>query len=149
MVLLPYLFSVLACTAFFPALGTASARQIDRKHIQALQQEAVNSFNKNRLAAGPVVGDVRLNAGVKNFTFSNPAASGKCRVARVRVFLGIGWCVNLGLAFYVDGTTIPEVDWDVGPSWAGLLPISGDKNETRKVDAHRSITLHLNAEAPL
>ena len=38
-----------------------------------------------------------------------------------------------GAAFYVDGTTIPEVDWDVGPSWAGLLPISGDKNETRKV----------------
>jgi hypothetical protein len=37
------------------------------------------------------------------------------------------------LAFYVDGTTIPEVDWDVGPSWAGLIPISGDKNETRKV----------------
>ena len=38
------------------------------------------------------------------------------------------------VAFYVDGTTIPEVDWDVGPSWAGLMPISGDENETRKVN---------------
>lgn len=44
-------------------------------------------------------------------------------------------CVaNWGVEFYVDGTTIPEANWDVGPSWAGLLPISGDKNETRKVN---------------
>jgi hypothetical protein len=33
----------------------------------------------------------------------------------------------------VDGTTIPEVNFDVGPSWAGLLPISGAPNETRQV----------------
>jgi hypothetical protein len=35
--------------------------------------------------------------------------------------------------FYVDGTTIPDVDFDVGPSWSGLMPISSNKNETRKV----------------
>lgn len=35
--------------------------------------------------------------------------------------------------FYVDGKTIPQVDFDVGPSWSGLLPISGNANETRKV----------------
>jgi len=35
--------------------------------------------------------------------------------------------------FYVDGTTIPEVNFDVGPSWAGLLPISPNVDETRKV----------------
>ena len=29
--------------------------------------------------------------------------------------------------------SIPDVDFDIGPSWAGLLPISGDPNETRKV----------------
>ena len=45
----------------------------------------------------------------------------------------LGGYVDLRAEFYVDGTTIPEVDWDVGPSWAGLLPISGDKDETRKV----------------
>jgi len=33
----------------------------------------------------------------------------------------------------VDGTSIPEVNFDVGPSWSGLIPISGAANETRKV----------------
>lgn len=49
---------------------------------------------------------------------------------RVVDLLGTSWGI---VAFYVDGTTIPEVDWDVGPSWSGLLPISGDKDETRHV----------------
>ena len=37
------------------------------------------------------------------------------------------------LEFYVNGSAIPDVDFDIGPSWAGLLPISGDANETRQV----------------
>ena len=37
------------------------------------------------------------------------------------------------LAFAVDGTKIPEVDYDVGESYAGLLPISNHANETRKL----------------
>lgn len=36
--------------------------------------------------------------------------------------------------FFVDGATIPEVDFDVGPSWSGLIPISSAPNETRKVN---------------
>ncbi|KAJ7690713.1 alpha/beta-hydrolase [Mycena rosella] len=35
--------------------------------------------------------------------------------------------------FFVDGTKIPDVNFDAGPSWSGLLPISGDPNETRKL----------------
>ncbi|KAF8335897.1 alpha/beta-hydrolase [Cantharellus anzutake] len=35
--------------------------------------------------------------------------------------------------YHVDGKKIPDVDFDVGPSWAGLMPISSDKNETRKL----------------
>lgn len=35
--------------------------------------------------------------------------------------------------FFVDGTTIPEVDFDVGPSWSGLLPISNKTGEQRQV----------------
>jgi hypothetical protein len=35
--------------------------------------------------------------------------------------------------FYVNGVTIPQVNFDVGPSWSGLIPISGAPNETRKV----------------
>ncbi|KAF9652110.1 alpha/beta-hydrolase [Thelephora ganbajun] len=109
--LVSYLLSALACTALYSAVGTVSARKIDRKYIEALQRQAADRFNQNKPAASFVGGNVRLSAGVKNFTFSNPAAS----------------------AFYVDGKTIPEVDWDVGPSWAGLLPISGNKDETRKL----------------
>ncbi|KAH9045770.1 alpha/beta-hydrolase [Lactarius pseudohatsudake] len=48
---------------------------------------------------------------VKNITFSNPKAS----------------------QFFVDGTTIPEVNFDVGPSWAGLIPISAAPDESRKL----------------
>nr|VWO97797.1 Uncharacterized protein [Ganoderma boninense] len=36
-------------------------------------------------------------------------------------------------AFEVDGKKIPDVHWDAGRSWAGLMPISGDANETRKL----------------
>jgi carboxypeptidase D len=36
-------------------------------------------------------------------------------------------------AFYVDGTSIPEVDFDVGPSWSGLLPISNKTGESRQL----------------
>ncbi|KAI0293644.1 Alpha/Beta hydrolase protein [Multifurca ochricompacta] len=35
--------------------------------------------------------------------------------------------------FHVNGKTIPEVDFDVGDSWSGLLPISSDPGETRKL----------------
>ncbi|CAE6369106.1 unnamed protein product [Rhizoctonia solani] len=35
--------------------------------------------------------------------------------------------------YLVDGTKIPEVNFDVGPSWSGLMPISGNANETRKL----------------
>ncbi|CAF0882636.1 unnamed protein product [Adineta ricciae] len=35
--------------------------------------------------------------------------------------------------FYVNGSTIPEVNFDVGPSWAGLLPISNKTNESQQL----------------
>ncbi|KAI9666881.1 MAG: hypothetical protein M1831_001386 [Alyxoria varia] len=35
--------------------------------------------------------------------------------------------------FVVDGTSIPEVPFDIGESYAGLMPISGDPEETRKL----------------
>ncbi|KIY47693.1 alpha/beta-hydrolase [Fistulina hepatica ATCC 64428] len=40
---------------------------------------------------------------------------------------------NIVRHFYVNGTGIPFVHWDVGQSWAGLLPISGNANETRQL----------------
>lgn len=35
--------------------------------------------------------------------------------------------------FVVNGTAIPEVDFDVGESYAGLLPISQDPDEEREL----------------
>ena len=35
--------------------------------------------------------------------------------------------------FVVNGTAIPDVDFDIGESYAGLLPISDDPDETRKL----------------
>jgi carboxypeptidase D len=122
-----YILSALACTALYP--GPVSAKRFDRNHLKALQQNALDNHNKNALSLLATNGfDSKLNTGVKNITFSNPAASGE------HLSLGLSGCADLGvLAFYVDGTTIPEVDWDIGPSWAGLLPVSGNANETRKV----------------
>ncbi|RPA88086.1 alpha/beta-hydrolase [Ascobolus immersus RN42] len=35
--------------------------------------------------------------------------------------------------FYVNGSSIPEVDWDAGESYAGLIPISKKKDEDKKL----------------
>ncbi|KAG8806089.1 hypothetical protein FRC17_005184 [Serendipita sp. 399] len=80
--------------------------------IAAKRAEAIKRFKP---AGIPAVDDNVFKrspaSGVKNITFSNPRAA----------------------EFYVDGANFPLVDFDFGPSWAGLLPISGDKNETRKL----------------
>ncbi|KAH9061995.1 alpha/beta-hydrolase [Lactarius vividus] len=78
----------------------------------------VKRFEAVKLSRGPKAeGEARRATDtaapprVKNITFSNPKAS----------------------QFFVDGTTIPEVNFDVGPSWAGLIPISAASNESRKL----------------
>ena len=35
--------------------------------------------------------------------------------------------------FAVDGTKIPDVPFDIGESYAGLLPVSSHSNETREL----------------
>ena len=63
--------------------------------------------------------------------FANPKAAGE--FAPVQVYFA-SWVPNASVAeFYVNGTKIPLVDFDVGDSWAGLLPISSHPNETREV----------------
>ncbi|KAI9059042.1 alpha/beta-hydrolase [Trametes sanguinea] len=86
----------------------AEAKFLSKKELHAKQAEAAARLKAKLPRAAP---QSASGAGVKNITFTDPRAS----------------------AFYVDGTTIPEVDWDVGPSWSGLLPISSDPNETRKL----------------
>ncbi|KAF2667834.1 serine carboxypeptidase [Microthyrium microscopicum] len=61
---------------------------------------------------------------------------------------------NVTSAFVVNGSAVPDVTWDLGESYAGLLPISGAANETRKLffwffpstnpDAGDEITIWLN-----
>ena len=58
----------------------------------ALQRQAVDRFNKNKLALlSTGSSNVDLSGGVKNFTFSNPAASGE----------RLGW----------GGGVVPVVGW--------------------------------------
>ncbi|KAJ7226637.1 alpha/beta-hydrolase [Mycena haematopus] len=84
--------------------GADARKMMTKSELHARQAEAAKRFERTPRT-------VDATPKVKNITFSNPKAS----------------------KFYVDGATIPEVDFDVGPSWSGLLPISGDANETRKL----------------
>ena len=43
------------------------------------------------------------------------------------------WLNEKTKKFFVDGTKIPDVDFNVGESYAGLLPISDIENEERKL----------------
>lgn len=82
----------------------ASTQELRARHLQHAQSALANQPQARAISSGGP-------GTVKNITFTNPRAS----------------------EFYVDGATIPQVDWDVGPSWAGLLPISGAANETREL----------------
>ncbi|KAG2159002.1 Alpha/Beta hydrolase protein [Suillus bovinus] len=97
---------LLAAFATFLAVGVANARRMIKHEIGERQLEAAKRWQ----TSGPQSRGV-MHSGVQNITFTNPKAS----------------------EFYVDGTSLPLVDFDVGPSWAGLLPISNSPNETRQL----------------
>ncbi|EIN04304.1 alpha/beta-hydrolase [Punctularia strigosozonata HHB-11173 SS5] len=86
-------------------LAGTQARRMTKRDMHARQAEAAKRFGIPNLQGRAA------HTGVQNITFSNPRAS----------------------EFWVDGTAIPEVDFDIGPSWSGLLPISSDPKETRKL----------------
>jgi carboxypeptidase D len=75
--------------------------------IQREQIERMRTMMSDRMD----VVNQRLAAPPSTVNFSNPKAK----------------------QFFVDGTKIPDVNFDAGPSWSGLLPISGAANETRKL----------------
>ncbi|KAG2086374.1 uncharacterized protein F5147DRAFT_791828 [Suillus discolor] len=84
----------------------ANARRITMHEIGEHQLEAAKRWQTSSSQSRSV-----KHSGVQNITFTNPKAS----------------------EFYVDGTSLPLVDFDVGPSWSGLLPISNSPNETRQL----------------
>ncbi|PSR83149.1 hypothetical protein PHLCEN_2v5798 [Hermanssonia centrifuga] len=83
--------------------AAVTAKMMSKADLHAKQAVAAQRF---ALEARPA-----SRGTVKNITFTNPRAS----------------------EFYVDGSTLPEIDFDVGPSWSGLLPISNATNETRQL----------------
>ncbi|KAJ7165912.1 alpha/beta-hydrolase [Mycena filopes] len=98
-------FVVLALSLVGSLIGAADGRKMmSKSELHARQAEAAKRFERMPL---PRAAAPKSN----NITFKNPKAS----------------------QFFVDGTSIPEVDFDVGPSWSGLMPISADPNETRKL----------------
>jgi carboxypeptidase D len=94
---------VLLFAALFVAEPGAASDKSAR-HLNRRRHEAVKRWELSARAPNGTA-----PAGVKNITFSNPKAS----------------------QFYVDGSTIPDVNFDVGPSWSGLIPISAAANESR------------------
>jgi hypothetical protein len=98
------------------------------KRLEALKPWEPSSRSPSSEGEARRAADTAAPSRVKNITFSNQKAS--------RAYIRLGTCVIVSHTFsefFVDGTTIPEVNFDIGPSWAGLLPISGAANESRQV----------------
>ncbi|KAF6834464.1 carboxypeptidase [Colletotrichum plurivorum] len=110
------------------ALGTLS---------QAFNQDAINVFNSDRLRP-------KNRASIQS-TPQPPTA----QKAPTQRFL-----TDKSRKFVVNGTAIPDVPFDVGESYAGLLPISQDPNEERQLyfwffpstnsDAPKEVVIWLN-----
>lgn len=99
----------------------SQAKMMTKEEMRAKQSAAAQRF-----AIAPPKNSTGQH--VKNITFTNPRASGMSAIAFRIATLPYNYP-----EFYVDGTTIPLVDFDIGPSWSGLLPISSAANETRQV----------------
>ena len=101
-------------------------RSLNAKRLEAAKQWGLSARDRNGGARRAT--DTSSPPRVKNITFSNPNASRA--YARAHTLFPSSHAVS---EFYVNGATIPEVNFDVGPSWSGLIPISDAQNETRKV----------------
>jgi len=108
-----------------PSLSSLSAKRLEAVKLRETSARRAGTGNARRATETPTA------SAVKNITFSNPKASGA--YAKVPIHASLVFFFLLRSEFYVDGRSIPDVDFDVGPSWSGLIPISGAANETRKV----------------
>ncbi|CCM06576.1 uncharacterized protein FIBRA_08854 [Fibroporia radiculosa] len=117
-VLLTLVFA-LSTTSSVALQKQASKTLRHRSYANQLDAQVPLAFNR-----GPSDVDT-----VKDTMFENPLASGK---RPTHASFALGFMEEYAAEFYVNGSKIPLVDWDVGSSWAGLLPISAHPNETRK-----------------
>ncbi|KAF8350959.1 Alpha/Beta hydrolase protein [Amanita rubescens] len=110
--------SRLTTVVLLSLLALARSHFLTNDELQARKSESAKRFTIDNLLKAQKTSTSQSDeapastaSGINNITFTNPAAR----------------------QFYVDGNKIPLVQWDVGPSWAGLLPISNDPGETRKL----------------
>ena len=68
--LICYLPPAFACATLHPAIVAASARQICRRHIQTVQRQTADRFDKKKVVDRS--GEVQSSTDAKSFTFSDP-----------------------------------------------------------------------------
>jgi len=106
-----------------------SLRFLNAKRLEAAKRWEDSARGRNGAANPRRATDTSPPSRVKNITFTNPkASSAYARAHAIPILLS-----HLFLEFYVNGATIPLVNFDVGPSWSGLIPISSAANEKKKV----------------
>jgi carboxypeptidase D len=105
------------------AARDTSPRSLNTKRLEAAKRRE-SAHSRNGASNARRATDT---SAPKNITFSNPKASGA--YARVHtLFISSSHALS---EFYVDGKTLPLVNFDVGPSWAGLIPINATANEAK------------------
>lgn len=111
--MLQKLTATLAAVALLLAsAGAMPSREEIRARQHALRTKRAAAFAGEAKRAEPPPPEPEGHGrGSSSITFANPAAA----------------------QFHVPGTSLPDVDFDVGDSWSGLMPISGAANETRKL----------------
>lgn len=91
---------------------------------------AVCAANAAHPSGRSFVDNLKYYENLRTSAIENQAAPERIAAQSLRQDL---FLTNKTLPFVVNGTGIPLVDWDVGESYAGLLPISQNATETRKL----------------
>jgi carboxypeptidase D len=100
-----------------------SLRSLNTKRFEAMKRRE-SSHSRNVASHARRATDTSAPQ-VKNISFSNPKASGAYATDHAFVYSSS----HALSEFYVDGTTLPLVNFDVGPSWAGSIPINASASK--------------------
>ncbi|EXJ80160.1 hypothetical protein A1O1_08302 [Capronia coronata CBS 617.96] len=101
----------------------------------ALNKRAIAAFQRPKEIRAEVLGERAVARGLPQYQYRpvqpakrDPSANQPQLAKRASPYLN-----DNTEKFVVNGSAIPDVDFDIGESYAGLLPISDDPNETRKL----------------
>lgn len=98
-------------------LSTVFGGLLAAQAVQAANSNAINAFKRFENIA-PVIEKRSADQPFQNARLQKRASP---------------YLNNVTEKFVVNGSAIPDVNFDVGESYAGLLPISGAANETREL----------------